>query len=132
MIYTDEDVEKIIMRTVDATVLKLKMTNLLVSERKSAYRKTEELLRNYKTFKNVRGQPYTEKLVCKIDEAMEDIKDDIYYELVPLFYFENATKESLADKYNVTVRTITRQKGNLVNKLKTRLFSDDVIQELFM
>lgn len=125
------DIEQIINGTVNATVLKLKMAGLMKDNRKTAYQKTEELLRNYNTFKES-DQPYTQKLVTKIDDALQSIKDDIYYDVIPLIYFEDETRENVADHFRTTVTTISRNKVRLVNKLKVVLFSDDVIYELFL
>lgn len=125
------DIEQIINDTVNATVLKLKMAGLMKDNRKTAYQKTEELLRNYNTFKES-DQPYTQKLVAKIDNALQSIKDDIYYDVIPLIYFEDETRENVADHFRTTVTTISRNKVRLVNKLKVVLFSDDVIYELFL
>lgn len=127
----DDDVKKIIEDTVNLTVLKLKMTGLMKDDKKSAYQKTEELLRNYPAFKRS-DQPYTIKLVKMIDAALETIKDDPYYEVIPLVYFTGATREEIAEKFYTTVTTISRNKNRLVNKLKVELFSDDVIFELFL
>lgn len=125
------NIEQIINDTVNATVLKLKMAGLMKDNRKTAYQKTEELLRNYNTFKES-DQPYTQKLVTKIDDALQSIKDDIYYDVIPLIYFEDETRENVADHFRTTVTTISRNKVRLVNKLKVVLFSDDVIYELFL
>lgn len=125
------DIEQIINDTVNATVLKLKMAGLMKDNRKTAYQKTEELLRNYNTFKES-DQPYTQKLVTKIDDALQSIKDDIYYDVIPLIYFEDEMRENVADHFRTTVTTISRNKVRLVNKLKVVLFSDDVIYELFL
>ena len=124
-------IKQIINDTVNATVLKLKMAGLMKDDRKTAYQKTEELLRNYITFKKS-DQPYTEKLVKKIDAALDDIKSDPYYELVPMIYFEGSTREDCAEYFDTTVTTVSRNKVRLVNILKIRLFSDDVIYELFL
>lgn len=127
----DVDIKAIIAETVNTTVLKLKMAGLMRDDRRSAYQKTEELLRNYKEFKES-DQPYTQKLVAKIDEALDSIKSDIYYDIIPLTYFEDETRENIAERFNTTERTISRNKGRLVNQLKVKLFSDDVIYELFL
>lgn len=125
------DVKQIIDETVKATVLKLKMAGLMKDDRKTAYQKTEELLRNYNAFVES-DQPYTQKLVKKIDEALSSIKDDIYYEIIPMVYFDGETRETVAEYFDTTVTTISRNKNRLVNKLKVRLCSDDVIYELFL
>lgn len=127
----ENDVNKIVNETVNNTVLKLKMAGLLRDGRQTAYQKTEELLRNYDDFK-LSDQPYTIKLVEKIETALESIEDDIYYQIIPMTYFENQTREVIAEKFNTTQRTISRNKGRLINQLKVLLFSDDVIYELFL
>ena len=127
----DYEVKRIINDTVNATVLKLKMAGLMKDDRKSAYQKTEELLRNYNAFVES-DQPYTQKLVRKINEALDSIKSDIYYEIIPMVYFEGDTREAVAEYFDTTVTTVSRNKNRLVNKLKVRLFSDDVIYELFL
>lgn len=123
-----EEIEEII----NLTVIKLKMAGLMKDDRKSAFQKTEELLRNYPVFKRVTGNKSTQKLVSKIEDALEEIKSDIYYDIVPMIYFENRTREDIADHFNTSTKTITRNKNKLVNLLKLRLFSDDVIFELFL
>lgn len=128
-----DEVEKIIEETVNKTVMKLKMSGLMKDNRKTAYQKTEELLRNYETFKKVEDQPHTKKIVTIIASALYDLqKDDIYYEIIPMIYFEGKTREEVADYFDTTVTTISRNKNRLVNKLKNRIFSDDVIYELFL
>ena len=127
----EKELENIINTTVNTTVLKLKMAGLMRDNRKTAYQKTEELLRNYNVFKKS-DQTYTLKLVEKIDNALKEIEDDIYYEIIPLTYFEDETRENIAERFNTTERTISRNKGRLINQLKVRLFSDDVIYELFL
>lgn len=127
----DKNIIEIINETVNTTVLKLKMAGLMKSDRKSAYQKTEELLYNYESFKKS-DQEFTLKLVARIDSALEDIKDDIYYDIIPLTYFQKETRQNIAEIFNTTERTISRNKGRLIHELKVKLFSDDVIYELFL
>lgn len=125
------NIKQIINDTVNATVLKLKMAGLMKDDRKTAYEKTEKLLRNYEAFKTS-DQPYTIKLVKKINDALDAIADDPYYEIISMCYFENETREIMAEYFDTTVTTISRNKTRLINKLKVQLFSDDVIYELFL
>lgn len=128
---TETQIRNIINETVSLTVLKLKITGLLKDNKKTAYQKTEELLKNYNDFCSS-DQPYAQKLVKKIDDALTEIENDIYCEIIPLYYFENETRENIAEYYNTTVTTVSRNKSKLINKLKIKLFSDDVIYELFL
>lgn len=125
------EIQKIINDTVNSTVLKLKMAGLMKDDRKTAYEKTEELLRNYNAFKKS-DQPYTIKLVKKINDALDMIMDDLYFDVITMYYFEKKTREEIAEQYDTTVTTISRNKTRLINKLKPILFSDDVIYELFL
>jgi len=127
-----EETKQIIQETVNETVLKMKMAGLLKENRKTVNEKLEELLRNYKTFKTIRGKENTAELVRRIDEALESIIDDPYYSVIEYFYFEGYTRESIADIYGTTVTTISRNKTRLLKKLAPQLFSDEVIFELFL
>lgn len=125
------EIQQIINDTVNSVILKLKMAGLMKDDRKTAYEKTEELLRNYNAFKKS-DQPYTIKLVKKIHAALDMITNDVYYDIIPMYYFENESREVIAEYYDTTVTTISRNKTRLINKLKVQLFSDDVIYELFL
>lgn len=129
--YIDRAVSIAVDAAVNKTVLKLKMSGLMKDSRKTAYQKTEELLRNYREFCES-DQPYTKKLIKRIDAALEEISDDNYGEIISLIYFDGETREYVAEYYDTTVTTISRNKTRLVNKLKAMLFSDDVIYELFL
>ena len=129
---TEIDVRQIISDTVNETVMKMKMAGLMKDSRKSATEKLEELLRNYPTFKKIQDKEYTVKLVQNIDAAMKTIEDDPYYDVIRLFYFEGCTRESISLDYGCTETTISRNKTRLLNKLKTILFSDEVIFEIFL
>ena len=126
-----KNIEKIIEDTVNRTVLKLKMSGLMKDDRKTAAQKTEELLRNYPRFK-LSDQPYTIKLCDKIDTAMNTIKDDYYYDVISLYYFEGKTREEVAEKFDTSETTISRNKKRLIDALSAVLFSDDLIYDLFL
>lgn len=128
----DAEIKSIINDTANTVVLKMKMAGLMRDGRKTALEKTEELLRNYPIFKDITDQEYTIKLVAKIEDALKDIEDDIYYDIIPMFYFHNETREYIAERFGCTETTISRNKTRLLNQLKLKLFSDDVIFELFL
>ena len=125
-------VKKIISDTVNETVLKMKMAGLMKDNRRTSTEKLEELLRNYPAFQKIDDKEYTVKLVQKVDDAMRSIEGDPYYDVIRMFYFEDQTRESIALDFGCTETTISRNKTRLLNKLKTILFSDEVIFELFL
>lgn len=126
-----KNIEKIIEDTVNRTVLKLKMSGLMKDDRKTAAQKTEEILKNYPRFK-LSDQPYTKKLCDKIETAMNTIKDDYYYDVILLYYFDGMTREEVAEHFNTSETTISRNKKRLVDDLSAVLFSDDLIYDLFL
>lgn len=125
-----QEIEKIITDTVNTTVLKLKLAGLMKDNRKSAFQKTEEILRNYNGF-TLSDQPQTRKLLHRINEALSTINDDPYYDLIKLIYIDGESREYAAEYFDTSVTTISRNKTRLVNKLKSILFSDDFILELY-
>lgn len=128
----ERKVKQIIQDTVNETVLKMKMAGLMKDNRRTSTEKLEELLRSYPAFKRIEDKEDTVKLVRKVEEAMQTIAGDPYYDVIRLFYFEDRTRESIALDFGCTETTISRNKTRLLNKLKTILFSDEVIFELFL
>ena len=128
----DEAIREVIDETVNATVLKMKMVGLVKDNTKTAFQKTEEILRNYPTFKKIKDQPHTVKLVKQIEEALVEIRDDPYYDIIPMYYFEGETRENIALTLETTVRTVARNKRRLIDYLKVKLFSDSCIYEIFL
>lgn len=126
-----KNIDKIIEDTVNRTVLKLKVAGLMKDDRKTAAQKTEELLKNYPSFK-LSDQPYTKKLCQKIETAMKTIQNDYYFEIIALYYFERMTREEVAEHFNTSETTISRNKKRLIDSLSAVLFSDDLIYDLFL
>lgn len=129
----NDDIEKLIQKTVSATIINLKLAGLMNNNRSTTLEKTEYILKNYKAFK----KGYTEngiskKYVAMIEKALQEIKDDEYFEIIPQRYFENKSREQVAEYFDVSTTTITRHQRELLERLSVLIFSDDVIYELFL
>ncbi len=72
----------------------------------------------------------TSKVIYMTDMALASIKKDPYYQVIILKYFKSNTLEEIASKLEKDISTIGRNKARLINNLKIKLFSDDVIKEL--
>ena len=130
------NVENLIQKVTNETIIKLKKSGLINDSDKKAFKKTEEVLRNYHKYKEAvaadkEGTIKTQKLIRVIQTAMRSIEDDPYYEIITMFYFENETRENIAEYFDCDVKTITRNKRRLINKIKLIIFSDESIKELF-
>lgn len=131
---TDEEVKRVIeeaaKKSANETVLKLKLAGLVKDDGKNVFQKTEEILKNYNLFK-LSDEPHTKKLLAKIEEAMKTIENDPYKEAIKMFYFEGVSREEVAEYYNTSVTTISRNKTRLINKIKIILFSDETILQIY-
>jgi len=127
----EREVRQIIEETVGATVAGLKATGLLKNDRRTAKEKTEELLRQYPFFKKVKGKRRTERIVESIEAALRSIGEDPYCDIIRRFYFENESREKIAESLCISPTTVSRNKARLIGELAPRLFSDEVITELF-
>lgn len=130
----DEELKRIIdeaaKKSANETVLKLKLAGLVKDDGKNVFQKTEEILKNYNLFK-LSDEPHTKKLLLKIEEAMKTIENDPYKEAIEMFYFEGVSREEVAEYYNTSVTTISRNKTRLINKIKIILFSDETILQIY-
>ena len=127
------DVSEIIQETINCTIAKLKMSGLMKDNRQTAFQKTEQILKNYNELKKAHSEDGTaKKFVDIVDNALNEILDDAYYDIIPMIYFENQTREMVAEYFDTTVTTISRNKRRLINRLKYLIFADDVIYELFL
>ena len=73
----------------------------------------------------------TRSFIKIIEDAIYSLQDDPYYHLIHLRYFEGRTREEIAEYFDCDVKTVTRNKNRLINLLQIRLFSDEVIQQIF-
>ena len=130
----DDEIKRIIeeaaKKSANETVLKLKLAGLVKDDGKNVFQKTEEILKNYNLFK-LSDEPHTKKLLAKIEEAIKTIENDPYKEAIEMFYFDGVSREEVAEYYNTSVTTISRNKTRLINKIKIILFSDETILQIY-
>lgn len=127
----EKETRELIEQTVNTTVAKLKAAGLLRDDTRSTREKTEELLRQYPFFKLIKGKKRTEKLVAAVDDALASIAGDPYCDIIRLYYFENQSRERIAERLSISPTTVSRNKARLVGMIAPRIFSDETITELF-
>ena len=74
----------------------------------------------------------TERMLKRIDNALNKIKDDKYFDIIKYKYLNQeerkiSTDEELAEKLDKDRRTIIRNKKRLINKLVTILFPESLV-----
>ena len=130
---TDEELQHLINdtvhKTVDETVYKLSTRRLLKDDSKTGIEKIEELLRYYPTAKKLNDK-YAQRITAQLDAALSDIKDDPYYNIIVMTYFNDDLRETIADVFGTSVTTISRNKKRLLIELEKRITPSDFIMEL--
>lgn len=130
---TDEELQRLIdntiHKTVDETVYKLTTRRLLKDDQKTGIEKIEGLLRYYPTAKKLNDK-YAQRITAQIDAALEEIKDDPYYDIIVMSYFHNDLRETIADVFGTSVTTISRNKKRLLVELEKRITPSDFIMDL--
>jgi hypothetical protein len=73
----------------------------------------------------------TRGFIKVIDDAISCLREDHYFDLIRMRYFEGRSREDIAEHFECDVKTVTRNKNRLINLLQIRLFSDEVIKQMF-
>ncbi len=69
----------------------------------------------------------TKRLVQRIEVALESIKGDVYYYIIPCKYFDKLINMEIEERHHVSERTIRRHKNRLINELTILLFGADAL-----
>lgn len=119
-------------KTARAVVSELKRAGLVKENRLGSYKKTERALYEYAEWIDTEDMSETTNRFCNlIQRALNRVRDDPYYEIIELKYFEHWTHEKIAEYFDVDVSVISKRRTKLINQLRPIIFSDDFIRELF-
>ena len=85
----------------------------------------EDAVRNVE--RSVQG---TVQAITLIDKCMAALKNDPYYDILPMRYFEGRTLEDIGAYLGCDHSTVSRNRSRLVRELAMRLFPDEVVNEM--
>ena len=129
--------KQLIEMTVKQTVAELKRAGLIRANRLDSFKKTERILYEYPKFKKIvteykfEDMTITPKFVEMIENALHDVSDDPYFQIIELKYFKGWTHEQIAEYFDVQPAAISKQRTKLINRIRAGIFSDDFISELY-
>ena len=129
--------KQLIEMTVKQTVAELKRAGLIRENRLDSFKKTERILYEYPKFKKIvteykfEDMTITPKFVEMIENALQDVADDPYFQIIELKYFKGWTHEQIAEYFDVQPAAISKQRTKLINRSRAGIFSDDFIAELY-
>lgn len=125
----ERNIKQWIRDAVNETVGKMKVEGVLRDNSKTAYEKTEALLRQYPTLKNA-STPYARRVVAEIDACLADAENEPYLDVIRLYYFAGLKNAACAQVLACGERTARRYRVALVQQFSVRLASDEFIREL--
>ena len=124
--------EKTAEKTARAVVSEMRRAGLTKENRLGSFKKTERVLYEFAEWRNDEEMTESTKRFCNlIQRALNRVRDDPYYEIIELKYFERWTHEKIAEYFDVDVSVISKRRTKLINQLRPIIFSDDFIRELF-
>lgn len=68
--------------------------------------------------------------IALINKCMESLKNDPYYDILPMTYFDGRTQDDIATHFGVSQVSISKNKKRLVQELSIRLFPNQSINEM--
>lgn len=71
----------------------------------------------------------TVQVISMIDKCLAALKNDPYYDILVMRYFEGRTQEDIAATLKCAQQTVSKNKSRLVKELAMRIFPDQVINE---
>ena len=101
---TDEEVKDYIDLTIKKTISEYKKNGLLKESNRVTYEDASEILTSY--YRNGMQE-------ANITYAIQGIRFDPYFRIIPMFFGEGKTIESIADELGVDVSTVMRNKKRL-------------------
>jgi len=72
----------------------------------------------------------TVQAIALIDKCMAALKNDPYYKILEMRYFEGRTQEDIAISFNCAQSTVSTNRSRLVKELAMRLFPEQAIKEM--
>ena len=69
-------------------------------------------------------------VVNMVERALDTIKNDKYYKIIEMKYFDELTFEHISEKLKISVITAKRYKNKMIRQLQLVIFSDDVIKNI--
>lgn len=89
----------------------------------------QELIEN-KINKITQANVINYSYIEKINNVVGTLRNNKYYDIIRLRYFEGKTIEELCEYFEVSDTTIKKAKNKLINEIRVLLFPNNVINEL--
>lgn len=72
----------------------------------------------------------TKRLISEVDDVLNELKSEPYYDVIPKYYFERKKYEVIAGEMGISIASVSIARKNLLEKIRIQIFADGVIAEL--
>ena len=103
------------------TGVNVQASKVYLSELEKVENKIEKLQEEIARIKNV---------VNMVERALDTIRNDKYYKIIEMKYFDDMTFEYIAENLDISERTAKRHKNYMIRQLQIIIFSDDVLKNI--
>ncbi len=125
----DDEVKQLEKEMEDIPKAPAKSNTLVLNERDATYIYGDETLETrISELKQISVKAKSQVRLVK--RALKKIENDKWYDIIPLYYFDNMKIEAIAEELDCSVSTISDNKKRLMNELKVYIFPDTFIEEL--
>jgi len=70
-------------------------------------------------------------IIDLVDCALSEIKDDEYFKVIELRYFEKKNNEEISEELNIGMTSVKRHRNRLVYDLCEIIFPEEVLEKIF-
>lgn len=125
----DEEVAKLEEESKEIATPTAKSKTLILNEKEGTYVYGDETLETrISELKQISAK--TKSQIRLVKNALKKLNEHKYYSIIPKYYFENKTIETIAEELDCSVGTVSMNKKDLINKLKVYIFPDVFMNEL--
>ena len=103
------------------TGVNVQSSKVYLSELEKVENRIEKLQEEIVRIKNV---------VNMVERALGTIRNNKYYDIIEMKYFDDLTFEHISEKLDISVITAKRYKNKMIRQLQLVIFSDDVIKNI--
>lgn len=125
-----EIIDQTAKKTARAIVAEFKRAGLVKDNKLGSFKKTERILYEYPRWRGIDVEE-TNRFCTLVQNALDSISDDPYFQIIELKYFQKWTHERIAEYFDVDVSVISKRRTKLINQLRPIIFSADFIRELY-
>lgn len=72
----------------------------------------------------------TKRLIDKIDNVLSELKNEPYFVILEMYYIDKKKYEVIAGELGISIASVSSVKKNMLEKIKIRIFADEVIREI--